>query len=97
MITAIILGLIMVAIIIAWALILYQSQDTQRRVKSGLCNVTPNKDFYLALARSSALKFLIGGGIAVLAYWSELDWGMYSTIAITLFEIIGSKLENLDN
>ena len=97
MITAIIAGLLLIFIIIAWALVLYQSQDTQRNVKKGLCSAGPNKDFYLTLARSSALKFLIGGGIAVLAYWSKLDWGMYSTIAITIFEIVGSKLENLDD
>ena len=94
---ATIIGMIIFAIIIGWSLTLIFAKQHKRGIERGLYAASPSRDVLLSIGRSSLLKFFIGGAVAVLAYWSGLDWGTYTSIAITVFDIVSGKIEDMDD
>lgn len=52
-----------------------------------------NEDWLIKFAKSSSAKFLLGGSLAVIAFWSTQDWGAYTTIIVMFLDILRSKIE----
>jgi len=54
-----------------------------------------DKSWLVQFAKSSSSKFLLGGSLALITYWSGQDWGAYTTLVVMALDIVREKLEEI--